>query len=110
VNEQEKFESALAESAASTTSASATSKNDSNTEEIVPVPKMPAAQRRPVRVGTIVWGGILLIIAGLTLAATFLNLTQNGPSLWVWGAIGVGVLLVLAGIVGAIVRVATRGQ
>ena len=66
-----------------------------------------ATTPRPVRVGTIVWGGILALVAGLTFASVFLDAPQYTPSLWIWGVIGVGTLLVLAGIVGAIIRGAT---
>lgn len=66
-----------------------------------------AVPPRRVRIGTIVWGGILLLIAALTFASVFVDSALYGPSLWIWGVIGIGTLLVLAGIIGAIIRGST---
>jgi NADH:ubiquinone oxidoreductase subunit 6 (subunit J) len=56
-----------------------------------------------VRATTIVWGVILLIAALLGLATLVFGVGLNGAAL-VWVVVGLGAVLVLAGIAGAVVR------
>lgn len=56
--------------------------------------------------GTIVWGVILLVVAGITYAATVVDLRELSPTLVAWGVVGIGGLLVVAAIVGVIARAA----
>ena len=69
-----------------------------------------AGGRRRVRTSTIVWGAILLITAALVLAVRVIDPTLYDASFLVWSVIIVGAVLVLAGLIGAIVRAATRGS
>jgi predicted lysophospholipase L1 biosynthesis ABC-type transport system permease subunit len=62
--------------------------------------------RRTVRIGTIVWGAILVGVAVLALI-----LILGGPlssAAILWGVVGFGVLLVLAAVATGIVRAAKR--
>ena len=59
---------------------------------------------RPARVSTIVWGVILLLIAGACFAITALEVAVFTPSSVAYVVVGLGALLVLAAIVGAIAR------
>jgi O-antigen ligase len=63
--------------------------------------------RLPARTGTIVWGGILLLIAAVSAAATFVDTSIYTPTFILWTIVGFGGLLVVAGVVGAIARVTT---
>jgi hypothetical protein len=65
-------------------------------------------ERTPVRVGTIVWGGILLLVAAITATAIFIDATIYTPTFILWSIVGFGALLVFGGIVGAVVRASTR--
>jgi hypothetical protein len=60
------------------------------------------------RIGTIVWGGILLVVAFLAIFASQVDFADATPTVVVWTVIGFGAVLVLAAIVTAIVRAATR--
>ena len=72
-------------------------------------PLAPQKPRRlPVRVGTIVWGGILLLIAALARAVSMIDPDSYTVEFVVWSVIGFGGLLIIGGIVGAIVRLSTR--
>jgi hypothetical protein len=73
-----------------------------------PTTQSPA--RLPVRTGTIVWGGILLLAAAIAATATLVNPVIYTPHFILWTIIGFGALLVLAGIIGAIARVSTKAQ
>ena len=61
------------------------------------------------RVGTIVWGSILLVVAAITIFASQLDLGRATPEAIVWSIVAFGGVLVLAGIVIAVVR-AARGR
>jgi hypothetical protein len=65
--------------------------------------------RRPVRIGAIIWGCILLLIATLAVISTYVAPAAYTPAFVIWSVIGFGGLLVIAGLVGVIVRVFTRG-
>ena len=69
-----------------------------------------AGGRRRVRASTIVWGAILLITAALVLAVRVIDPALYDASFLVWSVIIVGAVLVLAGLIGAIVRAATGGS
>jgi len=60
------------------------------------------------RIGTIVWGGILLVVGFLAIFASQVDFAETTPAVVVWTVIGFGAVLVLAAIVTAIVRAATR--
>ena len=67
-----------------------------------PVPTTPV--RRRARIGTIVWGAIL--VASAVLAVFALAGGSVGPAAVLWSVIGFGGLLVLAAIVTAVLRAA----
>ena len=69
-----------------------------------------AGGRRRVRASTIVWGAILLITAALVLAVRVIDPALYNASFLVWSVIIVGAVLVLAGLIGAIVRAAMGGS
>lgn len=58
--------------------------------------------RRPVRVGPIVWGSILMLVASITGATALLG-SWNAATI-VWIVITFGALIVIAGLIGAISR------
>ena len=58
--------------------------------------------RRPVRVGPIVWGSILLLVASITGAAALLGSWDATTIVWV--VIAFGALIVVAGLIGALGR------
>ena len=60
------------------------------------------------RIGTIVWGSILLVVAFLAIFASRVDFAAVTPTVVVWTVIGFGAALVLAAIVTAIVRAASR--
>ncbi|MET4583043.1 O-antigen ligase [Conyzicola nivalis] len=70
-------------------------------------PPAPLAPLKP-RIGTIVWGCILLVVAAIAIAASQVDFGDLTPTVIVWSIIGFGGILVVAGIVTAIVRAATR--
>lgn len=56
------------------------------------------------RVGTIVWGSILLVVAAVAIIASQVDFGDITPTVIVWSVVGFGAVLVVAGIVTAIVR------
>jgi hypothetical protein len=64
--------------------------------------------REPLRarIGTIVWGCILLVVAAIAIIAAQADLSDATPAAVVWGVIALGGALVVAAIVVAIVRAA----
>lgn len=82
-------------------SGSATSAAASAPSKAAPLP------RRRVRVGTIVWGGVLLVIAALARIATLIDPSAYTPTFIIWSIVGFGGLLVIAGLVGAVVKAVT---
>ena len=60
---------------------------------------------RPIiRIGTIVWGGILLLVSVVAATITFVDPATLSASFYLWSVVVFGALLVLAGLIGAIVR------
>lgn len=59
---------------------------------------------RPARVSTIVWGVILLLVAGAAFAITTLDLEVTSGTSIAYLVVGLGALLVVAAIVGAVAR------
>jgi hypothetical protein len=60
---------------------------------------------RPVRTGTVVWGFILIGIAALFFAGTQIDLGGLDPAVVaVWVVLGIGVLAVIGGLIGMLVR------
>lgn len=62
------------------------------------------------RVGTIVWGSILLVVGFLAIFASRVDFAEVTPAVIVWSVIGLGTALVLAAIVTAIVRAASKAS
>ena len=85
----------------------------SDTEPTTQATTQPTAETTTLaplkpRVGTIVWGSILLIVGLLAIFASQVDFGDATPAVIVYTAIGFGAVLVLAAIVTAIVRAATR--
>ena len=55
-------------------------------------------------VGTIVWGVILLVVAGIAYLASVGDLRELSATVIAWGVVGIGGLLVLAALVGVVAR------
>lgn len=66
-----------------------------------------SAARLPVRTSTIVWGGILLLVAAIAAATVLVDAPVYTPRVILWTIVGFGGLLVLAGVIGAVARVTT---
>jgi hypothetical protein len=58
------------------------------------------------RVGTIVWGAILLVIAAASIVASNLGLGELTPARALWTVVGLGGVLIIAAIVAVVVRAA----
>jgi hypothetical protein len=58
------------------------------------------------RVGTIVWGAILIVAAAFAFLVSAVGLGPLSPAILLWSIIGFGGLLVIAAVVAAIVRAA----
>jgi hypothetical protein len=67
----------------------------------------PLAPLKP-RIGTIVWGSILLVVGFLAIFASQVDFGAVTPAVVVWTVIGFGAALVVAAIVTAIVRAASK--
>jgi hypothetical protein len=77
------------------------SNNDTTTEIGVQAP----ASTRPVRVGTVVWGFILLGLAAMFFTFAQVDLSRFNPAIVLtWVILGIGALAVVGGIVGALLR------
>jgi hypothetical protein len=63
-------------------------------------------QHRPVRVGTIVWGAILLVVAAFGFLSATLGIGASSPAELLWTIVGFGAVLVVAAVIIAIVRAA----
>ncbi len=64
-----------------------------------------AGRPRSIRVGTVIWGFILLGIAALFFTFAQLDLSGINPGVVAaWVVIGIGALAILGGLVGAAVR------
>jgi hypothetical protein len=63
------------------------------------------ASARPVRVGTVVWGFILIGLAAMFFTFAQVDLSRFNPAIVLtWVILGVGALAVVGGIVGALLR------
>jgi predicted phage tail protein len=62
------------------------------------------------RVGTIVWGAVLLVVAAVTLFASQVDVGAVTPEAVVWSVVAFGAVLVLAGIATAVVRAARNDR
>jgi len=63
------------------------------------------ATQSSVRVGTIVWGFILIGVAALFFAGTQFDLAGFNPAVVAtWAVLGVGALAVIGGVLGALFR------
>jgi hypothetical protein len=73
-----------------------------------PVPTVSPLEPLHPRLGTIVWGCILLIVGSIAIFASRVDFSDATPAVIVWSVIGFGAALVLAAIVAAIVRAVRR--
>jgi hypothetical protein len=79
--------------------------------ETVPLEtETPRPEPLKPRIGTIVWGSILVVVAFVAIFASQVDLGDATPAAIVWSVVGFGAILVVAGIVAAIVRAATRNR
>jgi len=62
------------------------------------------------RIGTIVWGSILLVVAAVTVFASRVDVGEATPEAVVWSIVAFGAVLVLAGIATAVVRAARNDR
>ncbi len=60
--------------------------------------------RNQVAVGTVAWGVILLVIAGIAFAVAMFDISTVTPAIIGWGVVALGGLLVVAAIVGVVAR------
>jgi hypothetical protein len=67
-------------------------------------------ERTPVRVGTIVWGTLLLALAALSATFTLVDPLDYSPLFFIWVVVGFGALLLIGGIAGAIARAARKSR
>lgn len=65
---------------------------------------------RPARVSTIVWGVLLLLLAGAAFAVTALDVEVFSGASVAYIVVGLGALLVLAAIVGGIAQLTRRAE
>ena len=63
---------------------------------------------QPVAVPSVVWGVIVLVIAVGAFVFATLDLGELTTASIVWAVIGVGVLLIVAALIGAVARVGRR--
>ncbi|PRY65995.1 uncharacterized protein DUF3995 [Glaciihabitans tibetensis] len=73
----------------------------------IPTKQSDSDSRLPVRPGTIVWGGILLLVAAIAAAATVVDASIYTPRFILWAIVGFGGLLILAGAIGAVARISS---
>ena len=73
-----------------------------------PAPASATAERLRPRATTIVWGAILLVVAAVALVASRIEPDLFTPAFAIWTVVGLGALLVVGGIVGAIARAVSR--
>lgn len=65
----------------------------------------PEEEPLPVRIGTVVWGFIVIGIAALFFVSSQIDLGPEGLAfLAVWAVLGIGVLAIVGGVIGAIFR------
>ena len=81
----------------------------SDTTENIQAPDPAPAPLTP-RIGTIVWGSILLVVGFLAIFASQVDFGEVTPAVVVWTVIGFGAALVLAAIVTAIVKAAGKSR
>ena len=60
--------------------------------------------------GTITWGVILLVIAGISFAIVMFDVSVLTPAVIGWGIVGLGGLLIVAAIVGGVARAVSAGS
>jgi hypothetical protein len=78
-----------------------------NTQPTVPLSGEPttAADARPVRAGTVIWGVIMVAVAAMFFATAQLNLNQvSGWVILAWGVLALGAVLVIGGVIAAVTR------
>jgi len=63
-----------------------------------------------VAVPSVVWGIIVLVIAGIAFAGSVVDLREVTGASIVWIVIGVGALLVIAALIGAVARAGTKAD
>ena len=80
---------------------------DSTEPTTAPVGVAPARRPRRPRADVIVWGVILLVAAALGVTTSLVDLHLDPVTTISWLIVGVGGLLVVAGVTGALVRSAS---
>lgn len=88
--------SASASASASESGTKTTARSDSTS--------VTNAVRHPIRVGTIVWGGVVLVLGILLILSTQLNLDLNPGLTAMWVLLGAGVAMVAGGAVNLLRR------
>jgi hypothetical protein len=64
-----------------------------------------AADARPVRAGTVIWGVIMVAIAAMYFAITQVDLDEvSGWVILAWSILALGAMLVVGGLVAALTR------
>jgi hypothetical protein len=71
---------------------------------------MSDIRNQPVAVPTVVWGVVVLVIAVGAYVFATLDIGEFTTAAIVWGVIGIGVLLIVAGVIGAIARAVRPGR
>ena len=67
-------------------------------------------KKQGIKVATVVWGVILLVIAGIAFAGAAFTPTVYDAAFVAWAVVGLGTLLVLAAVVGGIARVTAKKE
>jgi len=76
-----------------------------NTQPTVPFQPEPTTDARPVRAGTVIWGVIMVAIAAMFFATAQLDLDRiSGWVILAWGALALGAVLVVGGLIAAMTR------
>ena len=68
---------------------------------------MNGIKNQPVAVPSVVWGVIVLVIAGIAWTGSVADLREVTGAGIVWTVIGIGAVLIVAAVIGALVRVST---
>ncbi len=95
----------LSEQAPARAHASSTEpKNSSKTAATADLPTVPQAGRHPARVGTIVWGAVVLVLGILLILSTQLHLNLDPGLTAMWLLLGAGVAMVAGGAINLFTR------
>lgn len=79
--------------------------NPRPTTETAAVTTESAADARPARAGTVVWGVILVALAAMFFATAQLDLDEvSGWVVLAWGILALGAALVIGGLITTVIR------